>query len=83
MHCLSATNTVCVFPMSRLSPVMLITVPPETGPRVGETSSNLTVYQQILQDHMSSITRSHDPYLVEELVSTSMVTIISNNDDIV
>ena len=34
-------------------------------------------------DHVSSVTRSHDPYLVEELLSTSVVAIISDYDDVV
>ena len=34
-------------------------------------------------DYVSSVTRSHDPYLVEELLSTSMVAIISDYNDVV
>ena len=37
----------------------------------------------IIQDHMGHITRSHEPYLVVELVSTGVVAIISDYDDVI
>ena len=42
-HCSSPTRTVWVFPMLRFSPVMLSTVPPETGPLDGNTRSNFII----------------------------------------
>ena len=37
----------------------------------------------MLLDHMSNVTRSHEPYLVVELVSTGVVAIISDYDDVI
>ena len=50
---------------------------------LGTHHSMLPSTNRYYNDVQGSITRSHDPYLVEELVTTSMVTIISNNDDVV
>ena len=36
----------------------------------------------IMWDHMSSVNRLHDPYLVEELLNTSVVAIISDYNDV-